>query len=147
MKRIRRAAFLLMNLLFATQVFGAATIETKNIQIVKNMFADFAENMNLASIDTYYTKDFVLESNGEKFNYEQYKKVEADIYKTLKSLKVTSYDDIFSSGNKVVSRMSMKLVNKNGKVHEFQLIMIALIRDNKIAHIWEVTYPSWSDKV
>lgn len=121
--------------------------EKQNIAIVKNMFSEFAEKLDITKLDTYYTKDFLLESNGEQYNYDVYKKLEGDIYKTLSSLKVTRYDDIFAAANKVVARMSIKLVHQDGKTNEFQVILIALIKDNKIARIWEMTYPSWSDKL
>src|SRR3990167_10432339 len=96
--------------------------EKQNIAIVKNMFSEFAEKLDINKLDTYYSKDFILESNGEHYDYQAYKKLEGDIYKTLSSLKVTRYDDIFTTANKVVSRMTIKLVHQDGKTNEFQLI-------------------------
>jgi ketosteroid isomerase-like protein len=121
--------------------------ENQNVAIVKNMFHEFAEKKDISKLDQYYSKNFVLESNGQHFSYKQYKDLEGGIYKTLKSLKVTHYYDIFASQNKVAARMSIKLVLKNGKQHEFQVMMIALIKNHKIAKLWELTYPAWSDKL
>jgi len=119
----------------------------KNIQIVKEMFGEFAEKLNINSLDTYYSKDFILESNGKTYTYQQYKDLETNIYKTLKRLKVVRYDDIFAAGDKVVSRMSIRLVHKDGRTNQFQVILIAQIKGDKISRIWEITYPSWSDKL
>lgn len=126
---------------------NSTSIEKKNIAIVKEMFSEFAEKLDVKKLDIYYTKNFILESNGERYSYQEYKNLEEKIYRTLKSLKVTKYDDIFSTSNKVVSRMSIKLTHIDGKTNEFQIILIALIKDNKIDRIWELTYPSWSDKL
>jgi len=121
--------------------------QTGNVMIVKQMFSKFAEHRDMNKFDTYYSKDFVLDSNGKTYSYAQYKALEANIYKTLASLKVLRYDDIFSSQNKVAARMFIRLVNKAGQVNVFQVILIAEIKNNKISHIWEITYPNWSDRV
>lgn len=126
---------------------NSASLANQNVAIVKNMFHEFAEKKDISKLDQYYSKNFVLESNGQRFSYQQYKDLEGGIYKTLKSLKVTHYYDIFASQNKVAARMSIKLVLKNGKQHEFQVMMIALIKNHKIAKLWELTYPTWSDKL
>ena len=97
-------------------------------------------------MERFFTKDFVLDSNGERYNYQKFKKAESDIYANLKSFEVTRIDDIFSAGDKVVSRMWMKLVNKNGKIQEFQVLAIFQMKDGKIDKIWELTNPTWSDK-
>jgi len=124
-----------------------ASLENKNILIVKNMFSEFAEKKDINKLDLYYTKSFVLESNGKKYDYTEYKNLEGKIYRDLKSLTVKKYDDIFSSGNKVVARMKIKLIKNTGQEHEFYVFLIALIKDAKIDKIWELTYPSWSDKL
>lgn len=123
------------------------TPEEKNINIVKNMFSEFAEKLDVNKFDEYYSKDFILESNNQTYDAQAYKNLEQKIYKTLTSLKVTNYKDIFVAGDKVVSRMTIKLTHKDGKANEFDVILIALIKDNKINKIWEITYPSWSDKL
>lgn len=139
--------FLCLFLVNAWASDSALSIEKQNVAIVKNMFHEFAEKKDISKFDTYYSKNFVLESNGQHFSYQQYKDLQRGIYKTLKSLKVTHYYDIFASQNKVTARMSIKLVLKNGKSHEFQVILIALIKNHKIAKLWELTYPTWSDKL
>lgn len=121
--------------------------QSVNIKIVKQMFSQFAEKRDMSKFDVYYAKDFVLDSNGKTYNYQQYKNLEAKIYKTLKNLKVLRYDDIFAAQNKVVARMSIQLVNNASQVNTFKVILIAEIKNNKITHIWEITYPSWSDKL
>jgi ketosteroid isomerase-like protein len=121
--------------------------DNKNIAIVKEMFSEFAEKLDMNKFDGFYTKNFVLESNGKRYSHEEYKNIEHDIFQTLKRLRVVRYNDIFCASNKVVSRMTIKLVHKNGKINEFQVILIALIKNGKIDKIWELTYPSWSDKL
>lgn len=121
--------------------------QSKNIQLVKDMFSQVSEARDMSKFDQFYSKDFVLVSNNKTYDYENYKKGQEDIFKVLQSLKVLSYDDIFAENDKVVSRMSIKLTKKTGETHIFYLIAIIHVKDNKIDRVWEITYPTWSDKL
>lgn len=121
--------------------------ENNNVNLVKKMFSDFAEKRDINTLDQYYSKTFVLISNHKNYDYSVYKRQQRDIFQKLKSLQVLSYDDIFAKDNKVVSRMTIRLIMKNGDAHTFYVIFIALIHDKKIVRLWEITYPSWSDKL
>jgi len=136
-----------MKLLVVALLLFTFNIYANNIDTFKGMFHNFAEKRDMTQFDRYYAKDFVLTSNAKKYNRATYKSLEANIYKTLKSLEVIKYKSIFSCGNKVVSRMVIKLVKKGGESHQFLVFIIAKIDHNKISRIWEVTYPSWSDKL
>jgi hypothetical protein len=127
--------------------FANPSSPNKNIQLVKNMFTEFAEGLDINKLEIYYSKDFILESNGKSYSYEEYKNLEQQIYQKLKSLKVTHYHDIFACNNKVVARMSIKLNFKQGDTHEFMVYLIASIKDNKISRLWELTYPAWSEQI
>lgn len=65
--------FILCYFLFLFSGFSYAdektvmTEENKNISVVKEMFSEFAEKLDINKLDTYYSKDFVLESNGKKY--------------------------------------------------------------------------------
>ena len=118
------------------------TVDNKNVAIVKKMFSEFAESLDINKLDQFFSKDLVLKSNDEYLTYTQYKELEKKNFSALKSLKV-KYDDIFNAGDKVISRLSINLISKKGKKTEFQVIIIALIKQNKIDKIWELTYPDW----
>lgn len=120
-----------------------SSLQQKNIELIKNMFSEFADKRDISKLDNFYSKDFTMESNGQHYNYQEFKNVEQSIFKKIKNQKDT-YHDIFATSDKVVSRMTIKLTHQDGKIDEYQVILIALIKDNKIAKIWEVTYPDWS---
>lgn len=121
--------------------------DQKNISIVKQMFTEVSEKRDLSKFDDFYARDFLLVSNNKKYGYEVYKKQQQDIFKKLASLKVLSYEDIFAANDKVVSRMSIKLNMKDGVTHTFYLIAIFRLKNDKIDRIWEITYPTWEDKL
>jgi ketosteroid isomerase-like protein len=131
-----------------TTVFAciSPTVHMDNSMIVRNMFKEFAEGLDVSKLDKYYSHDFILESNTVTYDYQTYKNLETNIYKTLKSLHV-QYEDIFSTANKVTARMKITLTHKDGKVNDFYVILIARLHEGKIDRIWEITYPSWSDKL
>jgi len=118
-----------------------------NISIIKNMFTQFSEKKDITQFYNYYAPNFELESNGQKFNCQQYYNLEKNIFTTIKKLKVVSYDDIFATNNKVATRMVIRILKNDNSVNQFQVILIAAIKDNKITHIWEMTNPGWSDKL
>lgn len=149
--------FRLVKIILITLIFSACnlaycenntTIENdSSVAIIKNMFKHFAEALDVTQLDNYYTKDFVLDSNNEQYDYATYKKQQAEIFATLKSLQVIKYEDLFSSGNKVAGRVLIKLVLKSKETHTFHVMFIADIKNNKIDRFWEMTNPSWSDKL
>ena len=117
-------------------------------ETLKSMFHQFAEKMDMRQFDRYYAKDFVLVSNQVTYQEKAYRALEAGIFKKLKSLKVLKYNDIFSSSNKVAARMAIALTEKSGVKKTFHVILIARINEsNKIDRIWEMTYPTWQDKL
>jgi ketosteroid isomerase-like protein len=146
MKKIH-LIFLCGFLIFAGN--GFAKINDANVQqpvaVVKNMFTEFSEGLDLSKLDKFYSRDFMLESNTIKYNYQAFKKLETNIYGSLKSLKVT-YQDIFASGNKVAARVQITLTRKNGTSNHFYVYLIARVNNGKIDRLWELTYPTWRDK-
>lgn len=147
MKNLIIISFFLICIQFCFAQSTPLTEEEKNIKIFKEMFSEFAEKRDMSKIDHYYSNDFLLDSNHKIYDYPVYKKQQTDIFKTLKNLKVINYDDLFAKNDKVVSRMTIELTNKDSKVDTYYVILIAQLKNNKIYRIWEVTYPSWSEKL
>lgn len=129
--------------------FGSSSSaqENANISLVKEMWSEYAEKLDNSKLDSYFSKKFILHSNDEQETYDQFNKEQATIYNKLKSLKVTSYDDLIAKDDKVIGRVAIKLTSKQGKSKTYNIIFIAAIKDHKIETIWEVTYPDWDDKL
>lgn len=115
-------------------------MQNQNIQIIQNMFLEFAEKMNIQIFDDFHTKDFILECNGKTYSYEEYKNIQAQSYEELQSLKVIS-EDIFAVDDKVAARIRMHLIYKDQEEKIFQVYLIAKMKDGKIQQLWELTYP------
>ncbi len=130
-------------------VFGSSSSaqENANIALVKEMWSEYAEKLDNSKLDTYFSKNFVLHSNDEHETYDQFNKEQSIVFNKLKSLKVTSYDDLIAKDDKVIGRITIKLTSKHSKSKTSNIIFIATIKDRKIEKIWEVTYPDWDDKL
>lgn len=137
----------MLSLIFFSASYANATENINSINILKSMFHNVSEAKNIKEFDKYYDKNFILESNGQTFNYTVYKKQQAEIFNTIKSLTILKYDDVFSSGDKVATRINIKLVKNSGEILNFYVILIAQIKNNKIYRMWELTYPGWNDKL
>jgi ketosteroid isomerase-like protein len=147
MKKMMMLLWVMSTLITGAYACGdSAAAGEKNIATIKAMFTEFAEKRDVSKMDNYYTKDFKLESNGTTYNYQQYKEMHEGFFKTLKSLSVTRYTDMFATADKVASRMWIKLVNASGDSHEFQVVFIAGMKDGKIDRLVEVTYPAWNSQ-
>lgn len=144
--KIIKLIFVTVTLLLCQPIFAADSPDSA-IKIVKDMFKNFSEKQDMKRFDDYYTKDFVLESNNEQYDQTHYKKQQAEIFKTLKSLKVTQYEDVFSDGDHVAGRVRIRLIKNDGKIYNFYVLFIAHIKEHKIDHFWEMTDPSWRDKL
>ncbi len=116
--------------------------DQKNIDLIKEMFSEFAEKMDPSKCEKYHSKDFVMVSNDITWDYEQYKRAHEEMYPKRKSLKV-AYEDIFAKGDKVTAFVRIHIENKDGTTQDFMVILIAQIQGDKIHRLWEVTYPSW----
>lgn len=137
--------FLILSLLSLT-CHGKIIVD-KKVDLIKSMFSNTSEKLDASNLDKYYNQDFILVSNDKSYNYSVYKKQQEDVFKQLSSIKVTKYEDIFSAGNKVTGMVKIKLTKKDGVIYDFSVIFIALIKNNKISRIWEITYPTWEEKV
>lgn len=125
----------------------AGSRDEKNIASFKHIFSEVSEKLDASQMDRYYTQDFILESNGEQYNYQVYKKQQVEIFKTLKKLRVIRYENLFSSKNYVAGRMVILLQKKDKTQFKFYVIILAQIKNNKVHRIWEMTSPRWDDKL
>lgn len=145
MKNLLIGICLLMSSGFA---FASATTtqENSNLALIKDMFSQYAEKLDNSKIESYFSKNFQLVENNEKEKYEDFKKEQDTIFKSLKSLKILSYEDVIAKDDKVVGRVSMKLNAKNGQSKTYYVMFVATIKDNKIEKIWQLVYPNWDEK-
>ena len=117
------------------------TTEQENIELVKRLF-DSATNLDANAIDDLLTPDFQMYSNDVNWDFKTFKDYHVENYKTRKSLEIV-YHDIFCKNDRVAARVNITLTNLDGGVHEFQVMLIAQIRDQRIYHLWELTFPHW----
>lgn len=120
--------------------------ENSNMALIKDMFSQYAEKLDNSKIESYFSKNFQLVENNEKEKYEDFKTEQENIFKSLKSLQILSYEDVVAKDDKVVGRVSMKLNAKNGQSKTYYVMFVATIKDNKIEKIWQLVYPNWDEK-
>ena len=122
------------------------SVEEQNVELIKNMFIETAEKMNIAKIDEYFSPDFEMWSNDVHWNFKQYKVYHAKIFKeSRKATKIKwPLDDIFAKGDRVAAKVTITLLEKNDQKKDIQVMLIAQIKNNKIHRLWELTFPHWN---
>lgn len=115
------------------------------ISLLKEMFTKTTIEKNAQAIPLYYSKDFVLHSNGKTIKFDDFLRQHQIIYKTSIQYKIR-YDEktLIEQGNKVAGRLFITTKNPNEAAHEIEVILVAEYQDNKLRELWELTYPDWS---
>lgn len=131
----------------STFTIGNATAKDNisNLQRLKNMFQQVVIKKNPSLIPYYYSKDFIMYSNGVKENYIQFYQSHKKYYNTSIQYKV-QFDNTatMEKDDKVAARIFITTQTLNTAPQKIEVILIAQYKDNKIYRVWEVTDPDWS---
>ncbi|MFM0557629.1 hypothetical protein P0D69_42830 [Paraburkholderia sediminicola] len=92
-----------------------------------------------------YHPDFVLETNGQKQNYDAFAEGHRKVYATDVAYEIRYDDDTWvESPERVAARVWIKTQRPNEAPVEFEVVLIATYVDRKIHRVWELTWPDWT---
>lgn len=130
---------------FLTIGNATAKDNISNLQRLKNMFQEVVIKKDSSLIPYYYSKDFIMYSNGVKENYIQFYQSHIKYYNTPIQYKV-QFDNTatMEKDDKVAARIFITTQTLNTAPQKIEVILIAQYKDNKIYRVWEVTDPDWS---
>lgn len=113
--------------------------------LLREMFQEVTIKKNAKAIADYYHKNFVLFANGKTMDYDFFLITHEKIYKTPIQYQIRYDDETWVEGNhKVAVRAYIMTKMPNEVAKEIELILIAAYQEDKIIHLWELTYPDWS---
>lgn len=115
------------------------------ISLLKEMFVNVTIEKNDKAIPLYYDKNFQLYSNGKIMGYNEFLQLHRAVYKTPIEYKIR-YDEktLIAQENKVAGRLFITTKKPNEQTQEIEVILVVEYKNNKIYHLWELTYPDWS---
>lgn len=114
--------------------------ETKNIQLVKNMFKEVIANHDLSKMPVYFSKKSLFYYNNSKISYAQNFRIHKKLYKTLPKIGY-HFDEILSSGQRVFVRYTFDAIVKHKVVGKFRSLLLLTINHNKITSMHEIYIP------
>lgn len=134
----------IMIVLFSAVFAGVARASDK-VQLLKSMFHDMVIEKNISKMPQYYTKDFVLYSNGKSMSYQDFYQGHKKVYLTPIQYSF-QYDDsaIVQSHDKLAARVFITTKMPGSAATKIEVILIAVYHGDKIYRLWELTYPDWS---
>lgn len=114
-------------------------------QLLQEMFSEMVVKKDASLISHYYHPDFILDTNGQKQDYEAFSAGHEKVYATDITYKV-GYDDEtwVESATKVAARVRIKTQRPSEAPVEFEVVLIATYVDRKIHRLWELTWPDWT---
>ncbi len=115
------------------------------ISLLKEMFAEMVLKKNAALIPDYYHPEFLLYTNHQVTDYQEFLISHEKYYATAIQYHV-EYDEetLLEQDDKVAGRVWITTSRPNEPEKKIEVMLIARYKDNKIDRLWELTYPDWS---
>jgi hypothetical protein len=115
------------------------------IEKLKEMFDEMVIKKDASLIPLYYHQNFLLYTNDQIMNYEDFLSSHQHYYATPIQYEV-EYDEetLLEQEEKVAGRIWITTNRPNELTQKIEVILIAQFKDNKIYRVWELTYPDWS---
>ncbi len=115
------------------------------LEKLKEMFTRMVINKDASLIPEYYHPDFLLYTNGQVTNYQDFLSSHHEYYSTPKQYSI-EYDDetFFENQEKLAGRVWITITTPEESPKKIEVILIADYKDDKIYRLWELTYPDWS---
>jgi hypothetical protein len=108
------------------------------------MFRDMVEQKNTALIERFYHPAFVLETNGETQDFAAFAAGHRRVYATDITYAIR-YDDAawVEAPGRVAARVWITTQTPGRAAVEFEVVLIATVRNGQFYRIWETTWPDW----
>lgn len=116
-----------------------------HVNKLKEMFTNMVERKDASLIPFYYHPDFLLYTNGQVTNYEDFLTSHQAYYATEKNY-IVEYDEdtLLAQGEKVAGRIWITVSVPGEQSKKIEVMLIAHYKEDKIYRLWELTYPDWS---
>ncbi len=113
--------------------------------LLKEMFSNMVIQKKADLIPHYYHPEFVLYANRETQTYQEFYDAHVEYYQTPRQYFV-EYDEHawVEQNDKLAGRVFITIKQPEETDINFEVVLIAQYKDNKIYRIWEVTSPDWT---
>jgi hypothetical protein len=119
---------------------------SRNRVLLQDMFNRMVIAKDIDQIERFYDKDFVLYTNGETQDFDSFRAGHERVYPTDISYAVRYDDESWVETDEAVAgRLWISIEQAQQPTIEYEIVLIAHFRDDKIIRLWETTWPDWRD--
>lgn len=113
---------------------------------MREMFEQMVVRKDIAAVDRFYDRSFVMYSNGLTQNFDEFVASHRKVYQTPISYEF-EYDEEawFEAGDKVAGRVWITTSRPGESPTRIEVVLIAAYKGGRITRVWETTWPSWND--
>lgn len=116
-----------------------------SINNLKEMFAEMVVKKDASLIPTYYHRQFLLYTNGQVTDYDEFLASHQGYYATQRTYSVEYDEDtLLEQREKVAGRIWITVSVPGDSPKKIEVVLVALYKDNKLYRMWELTCPDWS---
>ncbi|WP_109127170.1 nuclear transport factor 2 family protein [Dyella sp. C11] len=114
-------------------------------QLLIDMFNDMVIKRDFSALPRYYHPDFQLETNGRTQDYHAFLEGHRNVYASGMTYAVRYDDEAWvTHHDRVAARVWITTQRPNEAAVEYEVILLATVRDGKIHRLWELTRPDWT---
>jgi hypothetical protein len=112
---------------------------------LKDMFSTMVLAKDASIVDVYYDREFVLHTNGQTQDLEQFRAGHERVYPTAIEYAV-EYDDgaWVEAGDRLAGRIWITITRPAEAPRRIEVILVSEYRNGRILRLWELTWPDWS---
>ncbi|MCF7553726.1 nuclear transport factor 2 family protein [Pseudonocardia sp. WMMC193] len=114
-------------------------------ELAREMFTRMVEAKDASLVDTYYDPEFVLTTNGQTQNIDEFRAGHERVYPTAITYRV-EYDENswVEAGARLAARLWITTERPGEEPHRIEVVFVAEYRDGRLLRLNELTWPDWS---
>lgn len=114
-------------------------------ELAREMFTRMVEAKDASLVDAYYDPEFVLTTNGQTQNIDEFRAGHERVYPTAITYRV-EYDENswVEAGARLAARLWITTERPGEEPHRIEVVFVAEYRDGRLLRLNELTWPDWS---
>lgn len=112
---------------------------------MEEMFTRMVEAKDASLVDAYYDPDFVLTTNGQTQDLDEFRAGHERVYPTAITYRI-QYDDNawVESGDRLAGRLWITIARSGEPARPIEVVFLSVWREGRLLRLHETTWPDWS---
>ena len=112
---------------------------------MREMFDRMTVAKDITQVPVFYDSDFVLYTNGQIQDYDEFVAGHARVYPTDIEYRVAYDDEAWvETPDRLAGRVFITTSTSGRESTEIEVMFTSVWRDDRLLRLWELTWPDWS---